>query len=134
MADQKVMRCHFNKLGEVSPGDILQCPACRWKFVLLPGMVQDEYEDFHIPGYYTIKGQAVACPKCLLRTDLSYYKQLSLTGGIELTNWGKNDETKEVKPDGQPGPRAGVSKQRTRKPDGDQTNKKKTRSPRSKSP
>ena len=37
MPDQRVMRCHFNKPGEVSPGDILQCPACRWKFVLLPG-------------------------------------------------------------------------------------------------
>lgn len=121
MADQKVMRCHFNKPGSVNPGDVLQCPACRWKFVLLPEMLE-------------IPVPTVLCPKCRKATDISYYYNLSLTGGIELTNWGKNDETKEVKSDdGQPGPRKGVSKQRTRVKDGDQAHPTKTRSPRSKS-
>ena len=120
MPDQKVMRCHFNHPGQINPGDILQCPACRWKFVLLPEMLAAP-----LP--------VIPCPNCRKTTDQSYYYTLSLTGGIELTNWGKNDETKEVKPDGQPRSRKGVSKQRSGVKDGDQAHPKKTRSPRSKS-
>ena len=118
MPDQRVMRCRFNKPGEVSPGDIAQCPACRWKFVLLPDMINPFFG-------------GVSCPKCKKATDLSYYQTLSLTGGIELTNWGKTEEVK--KPDGQPRSRKGVSQQRTRVEDGNQTHPKKTRSPRGKS-
>ena len=121
MPDQKVMRCHFNNPGTITPGDILQCPICREKFVLLPEMLAEPTP-------------AIQCRNCRRRTDESYYYQLSLTGGIELTNWGRNDEKKEVKPDGKPGPRKGVSQQRTRVEDGNQTHPKKTRSPRSKSP
>lgn len=121
MPDQKVMRCHFNHPGEVTPGDILQCPACRWKFVVMPDMINPFFG-------------GVSCPKCEKATDLSYYKELPLTGGIELTNWGKPaPEEKEAKPDGQPRSRKGVSKQRTGVKDGDQAHPKKTRSPRSKS-
>ena len=116
MPDQKVMRCHFNNPGTITPGDILQCPVCRWKFVLLPEMLE-------------IPEPTVLCPNCRKTTDQSYYYTLSLTGGIELTNWGK---TEEVKPDGQSRSREGVSKQRTRVKDGDQAHPKKTRSPRSK--
>lgn len=107
--NQKVMRTHFAKPGYVNSGDILQCPACRWKFVLLPGMVQDKVEEFHIPGYYSIVGQTVSCPKCQRQTDLTYYQELSLTGGIELTNWGKPEPKKE-KPNGKKRSRKSISK------------------------
>jgi hypothetical protein len=131
------MRCHFNKSGVIIPGDILQCPACRWKFVLLPDMIHyGDYWDAQTQGApppgWKDEPSYVICPKCSKSTHLPYYEELSLTGGIELTNRGKNDDTKEVKPDGQPGPRKGVSKQRTRVKDGDQAHPKKTRSPRSK--
>ena len=138
MPDQRVMRCHFNRPGLVLPGDILQCPACRWTFVLLPDMIHyGDYWDAQTqgkpPAGWEDEPNYIFCPRCGKRTDDTYYEELSYTGGIELTNWGKNDETKEVKSDGQPRSRKGVSKQRTRVKDGDQAHPKKTRSPRSKS-
>lgn len=102
MPDQKVMRCHFNHPGQVNPGDIIQCPACRWKFVLLPEMLE-------------IPVPAILCPKCRKATDVSYYYNLSLTGGIELTNWGRPEpEEKEATLDGpQKRSRKGVPRKRS---------------------
>lgn len=84
MSDQKVMRVYFQHPTMVTAGDILQCPACRWKFVVLPEMMNP----------------MIPCPKCRRLTDASYYVELSGTGGIELTNWGKPEpKPKEAKPD-----------------------------------
>ena len=111
---QKVMRVHFNNLGSLTPGDIIQCPACRWKFVLLPDTIRcGDYWDAQTQGPpppgWKDEPSYVICPKCSKSTNLPYYEELSLTGGVELTNWGK-PELKEEKPNGKKRSRKSISK------------------------
>lgn len=114
MPDQKVMRCHFNHPGQINPGDILQCPACRWKFVVLPDTIRcGDYWDAQTqgsqPSGWKDEPDYIVCPECQRQTDLTYYQELSLTGGIELTNWGKPEPKKE-KPNGKKRSRKSISK------------------------
>jgi len=114
MPDQKVMKVHYQTRGEITPGDIIQCPHCREKFVVLPGVEL-------APG--------VMCPKCGWLTSAEYYKGLARgPAAVELP---LRPKKKGVSANGRPG--KGVPQQRTRVKNGDQANKKKARSPRSKS-
>lgn len=131
MPDQKVMKIHLAKQDEVSLGDIVQCPRCCEKFVVLPNMILPIYwEPFGPYGKddYFDPYDKVVCPYCGAGTKAEYHVA-QFAAGVEIP---QKTKPKEVKPDGQPGPRKGISKQRTRKPDGDQAHPKKTRSPRSK--
>ena len=132
MADQNVMKIHLADSTTVGVGDIVQCPCCCEKFVVMPGMVLDVYWDAQTQGPQPKDFEDrdyVVCPNCEKITDVEYYVA-AYAAGVELPPIPK---PKEVKPDGQPGSRKGVSKQRTRVKDGDQAHPKKTRSPRSKS-
>ena len=120
MPDQKVMRVHFQSFGNVFPGDIIQCPACRWKWVVLPGMINDNtpYWDIQTqgpppPGWEDAP-RTIVCPNCGNVNSVAYHEEIARTGGIELTNWGKPEpKPKEAKPDGQSRSRKGTTKQRT---------------------
>lgn len=112
--NQKVMRTHFAKPGYVNSGDIIQCPACRWKFVVLPDTIRyGDYWDAQTQGPqppgWKDEPDYIVCPECQRQTDLTYYQELSLTGGIELTNWGKPEPKKE-KPNGKKRSRKSISK------------------------
>lgn len=72
--NQKVMLIHFRTPGEVNNGDIVQCPICRKKFVVLPGSRQ-----FKING-----GVDVICPECTMPTPADYYAGLSRGEVVEL--------------------------------------------------
>jgi hypothetical protein len=61
--NQKKMKVAYRKAGELNNGDVAQCPLCRKKFVVLPGMIQ-----FKIGG-----GADVLCPECGKPTLLTYY-------------------------------------------------------------
>lgn len=132
MPDPNIMKLRLAKPSEVTPGDIVQCPRCCEKFVVLPDMIQSIYwEPFGPWGreeYFDPYDQVV-CPHCGLATKVEYHVA-QFAAGVEIP---QKTKPKEVKPDGQPGSRKGVSKQRTRVKDGDQAHPKKTRSPRSKS-
>jgi len=65
--NQKKMRITFHRRGEVNIGDTVQCPKCRKKFVILPGMMQ-----YKIGG-----GVDVVCGECAVATPADYYEQLS---------------------------------------------------------
>lgn len=139
MSNQKVMRVYFRRPGLVLPGDILQCPACRWKFVLLPDMIHyGDYWDAQTqgkpPAGWEDEPNYIFCPQCGKRTDETYYEELSHTGGIELTNWGKPaPEEKEAKPSGQSRSRKGVSQQRPGEQDRSKANRAKAGGTRGKS-
>lgn len=130
--NQKTMKLHLSNPGDVSPGDIVQCPRCCEKFVVLPNMIQSIYWDPQTQGPEP-EGfdpyDQVVCPRCDTATK-SEYHVAQFAAGVEIP---QKTKPKEVKPNGQPGPRKGVSKQRTRVKDGDQARPKKTRSPRGKS-
>lgn len=62
--NQKTAKVTYRIPGELNNGDIAQCPCCRKKFVVLPGMIQ-----------YKIGGGAdVICPECGQTTDAEYFK------------------------------------------------------------
>lgn len=128
MPDQNVMKLHLAKPGEVSPGDIVQCPRCCEKFVVLPNMIQSIYYDPWVgpkDSEYFDPYDQVVCPACGKPTKAEYHVA-QFAAGVEIP---QKTKPKEVKPDGQPRSRKGVSKQRTRVKDGDQAHPKKTRSP-----
>ena len=63
--NQKTAKVSYRRPGELNNGDIAQCPLCRKKFVVLPGMIQ-----------YKIGGGAdVLCPECAMPTPITYYEQ-----------------------------------------------------------
>ena len=62
--NQKTAKISYRIPGEVNNGDLVQCPLCRKKFVVLPGMIQ-----YRIGG-----GADVKCPDCARVTDAVYYK------------------------------------------------------------
>lgn len=72
--NQKVLKITFRRPGEVSNGDVLQCPLCRKKFVVLPGAQQ-----YKLDG-----GVDVNCPNCAKPTPESYYRELSVGEVVEL--------------------------------------------------
>ena len=72
--NQKVMKIHFRTPGDVTNGDIVQCPICRKKFVVLPGLQQ-----FKIGG-----GVDVICSECTMPTPADYYKEVSKGEIVEL--------------------------------------------------
>ena len=72
--NQKKMQITFRIKGEVNNGDIVQCPLCRKKFVVVPGLIQyrlDNHED-------------VKCAICAKSTPASYYEQMSVGDPVEL--------------------------------------------------
>ena len=72
--NQKVMKIKFRAPGEINNGDIVQCPVCRKKFLVLPGTIQ-----YKIGG-----GVDVICPECTVATPAGYYEELSKGEVIEL--------------------------------------------------
>ena len=72
--NQKVMKISFRVPGEVNNGDIVQCPICRKKFVVLPGAIQ----------YKMGGGADVICSECTLPTPADYYKAMSKGEVVEL--------------------------------------------------
>ena len=72
--NQKKMQITFRVKGEVNNGDIVQCPICRKKFVVIPGLIQ-----YRIGG-----GEDVKCAICAKSTPASYYEQMSAGDPIEL--------------------------------------------------
>jgi len=128
MPNQKVMKVHLANPNEVNIGDIVQCPCCCMKFVVMPGMILNVYWDAQTQGPEPKDfkdADYVVCPVCEKLTDVEYYVAAN---GVELPQ-----RTEEVKPDGAPRSRKGISEQRPGVQDGDKANKKKARSPRSKS-
>lgn len=72
--NQKKMKICFRVAGEVNNGDIVQCPRCRKKFVVIPGLIQ-----------YSIDGKTdVICSQCGVGTSSEYYAALSTDGAVEL--------------------------------------------------
>lgn len=72
--NQKVMKITFRHPGEVNNGDVLQCPLCRKKFIVLPGTQQ-----YRLDGAVDVK-----CSNCARPTPESYYKELSSGEVVEL--------------------------------------------------
>ena len=72
--NQKKMQITFRVKGEVNNGDIVQCPICRKKYVVIPGLIQ-----YRIGG-----GEDVKCAICAKSTPASYYEQMSAGDPIEL--------------------------------------------------
>lgn len=62
--NQKVMTISYRIPGEVNNGDVVQCPKCRKKFVVIPGLIQ----------YKTGGGVDVWCSWCEQVTDAAYYE------------------------------------------------------------
>ena len=108
MADQNVMKLRLAKLREVSPGDIVQCPRCCEKFVVLPDMIQGIYwEPFGPYGkddYFDPYDQVV-CPHCGLPTK-SEYHAAQFAAGVEIPL----REPKKEKPNGKKRSRKSISK------------------------
>lgn len=132
MPDQNIMKLRLTNPGEVNIGDIVQCPCCCMKFVVMPGMILNVYWDAQTQGPEPKDfkdADYVVCPVCEKITDVEYHVA-QFAAGVEIP---QKTKPKEVKPDGQPRSRKGVSKQRSRVKDGDQAHTKKTRSPRGKS-
>lgn len=72
--NQKKMKITFRTPGEVNNGDIIQCPYCRKKFVVIPGLIQ-----------YRLDGKTyVICSQCGVGTSEEYYAVLSTEGAVEL--------------------------------------------------
>lgn len=61
--NQKTAKVTYRKTGELNNGDIAQCPCCRKKFVVLPGIIR-----------YGVDTHVVYCPECGLPSPLSYYE------------------------------------------------------------
>lgn len=100
MPDQNVMKIHLSNPGDVSPGDIVQCPRCCEKFVVLPNMIQSIYWDpFDGPGdeYFDPYDQVV-CPTCNTATKVEYHVA-QFSAGIEIPL----REPKKEKPNGKNG-------------------------------
>lgn len=74
LMNQKKMKITFRVPGEVNNGDIVQCPLCRKKFVVIPGLIQ-----YRIDGHVDVK-----CAVCVKATPASYYEQMSKGDPIEL--------------------------------------------------
>ena len=83
--NQKVMKIIFRRPGELNNGDIVQCPICRKKFVVIPGLQQ-----------YRIDGAVdVLCSFCGRATPVGYYETMSRGETIELP-LKRQRKTKEV--------------------------------------
>ena len=85
--NQKKMKIVFRVTGEVNNGDIVQCPLCRKKFVVIPGLIQ-----YHFDGH-----QDVMCANCAKPTEAAYYEQFSRGDLVELPmRRGKKKEEAEA--------------------------------------
>jgi hypothetical protein len=85
--NQKKMKIVFRVTGEVNNGDIVQCPLCRKKFVVIPGLLQ-----YRIDGKIDVK-----CPICAKPTESAYYEQFSRGDLVELPlRRGKKKEEAEA--------------------------------------
>lgn len=106
--NQKTMKLHLAKPDEVSPGDIVQCPRCCEKFVVLPDMIQPIYwEPFGPWGrdeYFDPYDQVV-CPTCNTATKAEYHVA-QFSAGIEIPL----REPKKEKPNGKKRSRKSISK------------------------
>lgn len=105
--NQKVMKIRLAKPDDVSPGDIVQCPHCCEKFVVLPGMIQSIYwEPWGGPGdeYFDPYDQVV-CPVCNTATKVEYHVA-QFAAGIEIPL----REPKKEKPNGKKRSRKSISK------------------------
>lgn len=72
--NQKKMQITFRVPGEVNNGDIVQCPRCRKKFVVIPGLIQ-----------YRLDGKTdVLCSFCAEGTPTEYYTVMSAGDATEL--------------------------------------------------
>lgn len=94
--NQKTMKLHLAKPDEVSPGDIVQCPRCCEKFVVLPNMIQSIYWDPQTQGPEP-EGfdpyDQVVCPACNTATKVEYHVA-QFSAGIELPQREPKKETK----------------------------------------
>lgn len=61
--NQKTAKVTYRIPGEVNNGDIIQCPMCRKKFVVLPGMIRYKID-------HTVDAK---CPVCGTETPTQYY-------------------------------------------------------------
>ena len=118
MPDQKVMKLHLAKPDSVSVGDIVQCPCCCEKFVVMPGMVLDVYWDAQTQGPQPKDFEDrdyVVCPICEKITDVEYYTT-AYAAGVELP---PKPKPKEAKPDADVHKRSrkGTTQQRSGKSD-----------------
>lgn len=108
MPDQNVMKLHLSNPGDVSPGDIVQCPRCCEKFVVLPDMIQPVYWDPQTQGPEP-EGfdpyDQVACPTCNTATKVEYHVA-QFSAGIEIPL----REPKKEKPNGKKRSRKSISK------------------------
>lgn len=109
MPNQNVMKIHLAKQDEVSPGDIVQCPRCCEKFVVLPNMIQPIYWDPQTQGQEP-EGFApydqVVCPHCDLATKVEYHAA-QFAAGIEIPS---REPKKETKTNGKKRSRKSLSK------------------------
>ena len=62
--NQKKMKVTYKHTGELNNGDIIQCPFCRKKYVVVPGAIQHKIDG----------GADVFCAECALPMPLSYYE------------------------------------------------------------
>lgn len=108
MPDQNVMKLHLAKPDDVSPGDIVQCPRCCEKFVVLPYMIQSIYWDPQTQGPEP-EGfdpyDQVVCPTCNTATKVEYHVA-QFNAGIEIPQ----RELKKEKPNGKKRSRKSISK------------------------
>lgn len=72
--NQKKMQITFRVVGEVNNGDIVQCPLCRKKFVVIPGLIRYRLDDH----------REINCSCCAKPTDAAYYEQVSRGDLVEL--------------------------------------------------
>ena len=108
MPDQNVMKIHLSNPDDVSPGDIVQCPRCCEKFVVLPDMIQPIYWDPQTQGPepegFSPYDQVV-CPACNTATKVEYHVA-QFSAGIEIPL----REPKKEKPNGKKRSRKSLSK------------------------
>ena len=77
--NQKKMRITFRVPGEVNNGDIVQCPLCRKKFVVIPGLIR-----YGLDYRSSDDRSDVVCACCAKSTPISYYKTVSTGEPVEL--------------------------------------------------
>ena len=66
--NRRMLKISFAKRGATTPGDVLQCPNCRQKFVLMTEYI------VHLPRNVTVVG----CPCCHKNTVVEYYEAMSM--------------------------------------------------------
>lgn len=98
MPDQKVMKLHLAKPDTVSIGDIVQCPCCCEKFVVMPRTIVSVYWDPQTQGPEPEEWEDydyVSCPVCGRGTGVEYFVA-AYAAGVELPT---RPKPKEAKPD-----------------------------------